>query len=94
MKKRGISVNTRKLILYIILGVLIIIVFFPGLKNEIRYNFEKTFGKPLTFFYSCGIGVMNGEHNYYDDEYQIDDVDEIKVNLTKYVKQKFIYMAN
>ncbi|MEW9672394.1 hypothetical protein [Ammoniphilus sp. 3BR4] len=55
-----------------------------GLPNYMRYEAEKTFSEPHSFFYGTGIGIQKTQEpqNYYDKEYEMDDLEEIRLDLS------------
>ncbi|WP_156431347.1 hypothetical protein [Bacillus sp. FJAT-29814] len=73
MKKRNLFVS--------IIIILVVSLLIPSFINNIRYKLEAAFGQPNSFFSGVGIGVMKEQHDYYDMEYGIDEVDEVSIEL-------------
>jgi hypothetical protein len=82
--------KTRKIIIYSISGLVLISLFIPNFLNNIRYKTESTFRIPNSFFYSVGIGLQKTTEpqNYYDKEYELDDIDIITINLSHFNKSQ------
>jgi hypothetical protein len=77
-----------KIIITII--VLVVISFMiPNFLNNIRYKVETTIGEPNSFFSGVGLGIQKTSEpqNYYDEEYELDDLKEITINTSKYDKK-------
>jgi hypothetical protein len=76
----------KKISIYIIVALVLLCLFIPNFLNNIRYKVETTFGEPNSFFYSVGIGIQKTKEpqNYYDEEFELDDLDKITLNISKY----------
>jgi hypothetical protein len=74
----------------LIILALVGLLFF-NISNVTRYYIEKTFFKPLTFTSACGIGVMQENEQWYEDEFNLDNTNTIKINISKYKKPTFYF---
>jgi hypothetical protein len=77
-------------IFVILLLALAILQFLSALTlpNIARYHIEKAFGTPHTFFYLCGLGIMQKDKSWYVDEQNFYDDTSLNVNITKYKDSK------
>jgi hypothetical protein len=87
---KEMKTKKKKILLYILTAFIILSFFIPNFLNNIRYKAESTFGEPNTFFYSVGIGIQKTkeQQNYYDKEFELDDLDNIIINTSKYDESK------
>ncbi|MDN4086028.1 hypothetical protein [Paenibacillus polymyxa] len=79
--------NKKKFFLSLFIVLIILVVL--QVPNYIRYQFDKNFGDPHTFFYDVGIGVLLDEtNNYYEEEIDLDDQNKISIDVSQYKKRK------
>ena len=88
--------------LSLILVVALAISMFFGLPNYLRYQIEKRFGEPHTFFYGTNLGVMADDFNEYLEELSLDDytepmdfeVSKVTGNTEVYLYGRFVNSAD
>ncbi|MCM3767244.1 hypothetical protein [Neobacillus niacini] len=64
-----------------IIIIFVVSLLIPNFINNIRSKLETAFGQPNSFFSGVGIGVKKEKLGYYDMEYGIDEVDDVKIHL-------------
>lgn len=77
-------------------GMLAVLIFSIILQvpNYLRYELEDMFGDPGTYFYDVNIGVMIDSVGGYDEEFDLDEQENISIDLSKYEGQQvklFLY---
>uniref|UniRef100_UPI001BABCE7B hypothetical protein n=1 Tax=Paenibacillus sp. Marseille-Q4541 TaxID=2831522 RepID=UPI001BABCE7B len=78
------------LVISAVIMIVVLIVF--QVPNNIRYQYEKRFGDLNTFFYGVGIGVMLGQTNYYEEEVNLDETNEVSIDIDNSNRETNLYI--